>query len=65
MSTYTQPLQDMLSAADQGDTAELNTNASILNARTNRLIKLADTASNTVSDQSLARYVYFIQERAH
>ncbi len=55
MTTFTQPLQNVLTAANEGNAAELNTHASILNARTNRLVKLADTASNTVSDQNLAR----------
>ena len=56
MSTFTQPLQNVLTAASEGNMAELNTHASIFNTRTNRLMTLADTASNSVTDQNLARY---------
>ena len=57
MSTYTQPLHNVVSAARDRDPSLVNTHSSILDTRTNKLVQLADTASNTVGDHSLAGYV--------
>ena len=60
MTTYTQPLHSVVTAAREGDSPLVNTNAAILDARTSRLVRLADTASTTVGDQTLAGYVVYM-----
>lgn len=52
MKTYVSPLQHLVSAAKKGDTAQLPSHASALSARAIRLTEFAQSAADTVKDDS-------------
>ena len=52
MKSYVSPLQHLVSAAKRGDTAQLPSHASALSARAIRLTEFAQSAADTVKDDS-------------
>lgn len=52
MKSYVSPLQHLVSAAKRGDTSQLPSHASALSARAIRLTEFAQSAADTVKDDS-------------
>ena len=55
LETYTQPLKQVVSAAGQGNSDQLNSQVIALSQRAHQLTKMAESAAITAHDPNLAR----------